>query len=182
VHAEVARFVRRADAVRRVRPDLGAELLAAAHAVQRHARDLPVGPSGLVHGDCKPSQFLLGPAGVALLDFDHCGVADPASDVGTFLAALRQLQLRQHAGRRSPPGRLVPVEAHAWRHDFLAGYRGELAGGNSDGVTARIAWYESVALVRKALRAFARAPHSLLPAAMAAEAYRCLSDHPGEAA
>jgi hypothetical protein len=168
VEAELARFARRAAAVRSVRPEVGARLLAVAEALDRHGRSLPPARRGLVHGDCKPSQFLLRPGDeVALLDFDHCGVADPASDVGTFLAALR----RRRVSGAAPPG------AHDLSAHFLAGY--EHAGGSTP---ARVRWYEAVALVRAALRAFARAPRSPLPAALADEAMRCLTGAEGRAA
>jgi hypothetical protein len=38
----------------------------------------------------------------------------------------------------------------------------------------RFAWYEAVALERKALRAFARAPGSPLPRALVEQGHRCL--------
>ena len=90
VTGELAKLRSRAAAVAAVRPGLGADLLAVCAELERRAADLPP-IRGLVHGDGKPSQFLLDRAGgtIALLDFDHCGLADPASDVGTFLAALR---------------------------------------------------------------------------------------------
>jgi aminoglycoside phosphotransferase (APT) family kinase protein len=161
VEVELARFARRAEGVRSIRPELGTRLLAVTEDLERRGRDLRPAARGLVHGDCKPSQFLLRPGGVALVDFDHCGVADPACDVGTFLAALRHRTLAGAA----------PSTAHDLAADFLAAY--ERIAGN--GMTSRARWYEAVALVRKALRAFARAPGSPLPAALAAEASRCLA-------
>lgn len=159
VAAELARFARRAEAVATVRPGLGARLLTVCAELDRRGRELP-STLGLVHGDGKPSQFLLCADGIALLDFDHCGLADPASDVGTFLAALRH---------RAVVG-AAPAGAHVLEAAFLGGYA-KVAG---DGVGARAPWYEAVALVRKALRAFARAPRSPLPSVLVAEAARCL--------
>jgi hypothetical protein len=40
----------------------------------------------------------------------------------------------------------------------------------------RAAWYEAVALLRKALRSFGRSPFSPLPALLIAEAWDCLKD------
>jgi hypothetical protein len=162
VEAELARFVRRAEAVRTVRPELGTRLLAVTGDLERRRRDIGPPARGLVHGDCKPSQFLVGPGQLALVDFDHCGIADPASDIGTFVAALRR---RTRTGLTPPPGE--PDLAA----DFLSAYEQSAR----DGGTARVRWYEAVALTRKALRAFARSPRSPLPAALAAEAARCLT-------
>jgi hypothetical protein len=44
------------------------------------------------------------------------------------------------------------------------------------GLDLRVRWHEAVALQRKALRAFARAPLSPLPAALVAAGHRCLDE------
>ncbi len=125
----------------------------------------------LVHGDCKPSQFLVlpgaqgdGAAQVAVLDFDHCGMADPAADVGNFLASLRQAGIAQ--ARVST--RLEEV--------FLAAYLAACRA--PEGLRLRAAWYEAVALLRKGLRSFARSPRSPLPELLVQEAWRCLAALP----
>ncbi len=163
IAAELARFTRRAAAVATVRPELGEPLLAACAELERQQRDLPA-TRGLVHGDSKPSQFLLRPGGITLLDFDHCGLADPASDVGTFLAALRHREL---VGAAPAGARLLPAA-------FLGAY--ETTAGTA--INARARWYEAVALVRKALRAFARAPRSPLPGVLVGAAMSGLLERP----
>ena len=118
-----------------------------------------------MHGDCKPSQFLLrGEGEVVLLDLDSCGQADPAGDVGTFLATLRQHTLRRVLARRATAAEARAQAALA--EAFLDQYV-EAAGGGADvELRRRIAWYEAVALERKALRCFARAPRSPLTRAL----------------
>jgi hypothetical protein len=101
---------------------------------------------------------------VVLLDLDSCGQADPAGDVGTFLATLRQRTLRQLLARRSTAAGARARSALA--EVFLDEYV-EAAGGGADvELRRRIAWYEAVALERKALRCFARAPRSPLTRAL----------------
>src|SRR6266545_3967714 len=97
IAAEVKRFGKRAARIAEVDPELGARLLELADALRAVSVNLPAWGAELtlIHGDCKPNQFLIGPDGVAILDFDHCGMSDPANDVGTFLATLRQLGIRQ---------------------------------------------------------------------------------------
>ena len=46
-------------------------------------------PATVVHGDMKADHLLAGPDGVVVLDGDRCALADPALDVGKFLADLR---------------------------------------------------------------------------------------------
>jgi hypothetical protein len=153
VVAELARFDRRGANVERVSPELGGALRSWAAALSERGDTIEHPEPGLVHGDCKPSQFRLTDSGMALLDFDHCGLADPVSDVGTFLASLRQ---RGHARLEAP---------------FLDAYVQETG---DSGCRHRAAWYQSIALLRKALRAFARSPRSPVPQRLAVEGLACL--------
>jgi aminoglycoside phosphotransferase (APT) family kinase protein len=153
IAAELARFDLRAGNIERVSPELGRSLRAWAAALQERGETLEHPVPSLVHGDCKPSQFRLSDSAMALLDFDHCGLADPASDVGTFLATLRQ---------RSLAGLEVP---------FLDAYTRAVA---DESGRQRAHWYQSVALLRKALRAFARSPRSPVPRRLAIEGLECL--------
>lgn len=125
----------------------------------------------LVHGDCKPSQFLLDGGDVGFLDFDHAGMADPALDVGTFLASLRQLGSRGRLkARGDPSARRTGVERLEVK--FLDAY---VAAAGEDGpFLLRARWYESFALLRKARRAFLRSVRSPLPEMLVDEASLCL--------
>ncbi len=151
--AELARVDRRGANIERVSPELGRSLREWASTLCDRGATLEHPEPGLVHGDCKPSQFRLSGPALALLDFDHCGLADPASDVGTFLATLRQ---RSHAALEGP---------------FLDAYTRVT---DHDSGRQRAAWYQSVALLRKALRAFARSPRSPEPHRLAVEGLDCL--------
>lgn len=128
----------------------------------------------LVHGDCKPSQFLVNPEGVAILDFDHSGMADPASDVGNFIATLRQ-----HARRHELKGsaaRASPARGpwlRSLEQTFLSSYLETSAGGGELGRRAH--WYQAASLVRKAYRSWQRSPRSPLPQALMREASECLA-------
>jgi hypothetical protein len=182
IDAELARFTTRALQVVEVDRRTGGVLVDLATRLAATARDVPDGVVGLVHGDCKPSQFLLrdggrNEGGVVLLDLDSCGQADPAGDVGTFLATLRQRTLRQLVARRTTPS---AARAQAALADaFLRAYL-NAAGAASDGdLRRRIAWYEAVALERKALRCFSRAPRSPLTRALVDDGQACLDRRGG---
>lgn len=169
VTAQLARVARRAERAAEVAPALGAAMAELAGALAQN----PLWQAGqdegtLIHGDCKPSQFLVCREGftapqLALLDFDSCGLGDPASDVGAFLASLRKLRGAWAGGTRA---------AAALGDGFLSAYCA--AAGRGADFRARVAWYEALALLRKAQRAFARAPRSPLPAAILAEARECV--------
>jgi aminoglycoside phosphotransferase (APT) family kinase protein len=170
---ELERVGRRAARVLTVDPALG-EAMAALHgALAIQGWGLAPGPADVafVHGDCKPSQFLIGRghAPVALLDFDSAGVGDAASDVGAFMASLRQARLRalERGHDTASEARLV-----ALRSRFLSAYTA--ASGRGEEFCRRAAWWEAVTLLRKAQRAFARCPFSPLPAELVREGELCL--------
>ena len=153
VDAELHRFTLRADRIATVDPAVGRAATRLARVSCAPTAALPA-RTGTVRSDCKPSQFLLSGDRVHLLDLDHCGTSDQAVDVGTFLATLRQLEIGLHD--RLPSG---TTSFAVSGEQFLRAYL-RSAGPGRD--VARIRWQEAVALERKALRAFARAPRSPL--------------------
>jgi aminoglycoside phosphotransferase (APT) family kinase protein len=173
VAAELDRFLTRSLRVADVAPRTGAALVDLAARLPATAPDLPADVVGLVHGDCKPSQFLLpDERTVVLLDLDSCGRADPAGDVGSFLATLRQ-----HTIRRLLTGSTGPSAARAQAAlagTFLRAYLRAAGGATRGDLQRRIRWYEAVALERKALRTFARAPRSPLTRALVDQGQACL--------
>jgi len=133
----------------------------------------PDAATGLVHGDCKPDQFLMNGTVTTILDFDHCGTADPATDVATFLATLRQLRIKHSI---KSPRHARAVADSGWLADahtaFLETYCEARA--DVEEFRRRVVWYEAQALLRKAQRAFARSIRSPMPGALISEAKRCL--------
>jgi aminoglycoside phosphotransferase (APT) family kinase protein len=177
INAELARFKKRGARIGQVNPALGNDIfkLADSLATWLDTLDQWGATSSLVHGDCKPAQFLIRDQQVALLDFDHCGMADPAVDVGTFLATLQQMKVKQSLKNHGKPAPCTD-----WLPDlkqrFLETY--STASGFPSGFSQRAAWYEAVALLRKAIRGFERSPFSPLPSALVAEAWKGLQRLP----
>jgi aminoglycoside phosphotransferase (APT) family kinase protein len=188
VAAELERMQRRSERIMQVDPTIGAALNDLAQALPVWLDRLPDwgAESCLVHGDCKPSQFLITLAAqgngrvaeVALLDFDHCGMADPAADVGNFLASLRQAEVAQalRVGTSSSATVLKPLPV-ALEEEFLTSYLAARC--CPPDLRLRATWYQAMALLRKALRSFARSPHSPLAALLVREAWRSLATLPG---
>ena len=121
----------------------------------------------VVHGDCKPSQFLIADGAVTLLDFDHCGMADPATDVGTFLASLRQGGVLRAGGVSATPEWVGELQ-ELFLHEYCR------AAGSRDGFRALSTWYEALALLRKSERAFARSSRSPIPSLLLEHAFALL--------
>ena len=147
VGKELARFVTRGLGIAAVAPATGTALVELGTRLGSTAREVPLGAVGLVHGDCKPSQFLLRhEREVVLLDLDSCGQADPAGDVGTFLATLRQHALRRILARRATEAETTTRAALAGV--FLDAYVEAACAAPDEELRRRIAWYEAVALER----------------------------------
>ena len=177
ISAELARFKKRGARIGQVNPELGNTIIKLADALSAWLDTLDQWGARicLVHGDCKPSQFLIKDQQVALLDFDHCGMADPAVDVGTFLATLQQMKVKQTIKNRGKPAPCTDWMPDLKRQ-FLEAYCS--ASGYPSGFSQRAEWYEAVGLLRKAIRGFERSPFSPLPAALVAEAWKGLETLP----
>src|SRR6266571_4480062 len=72
-----------------VDPDLTASLEAGLRLIEGLARELPPHEATLVHGGFYPREVLVGGHGVAIVDMDKFHNADPAIDLGNFIADLR---------------------------------------------------------------------------------------------
>jgi hypothetical protein len=80
------------DAVGRIgldAPAFAAWLTAVLDSVTEAARRTPTRPLAFAHGDFTLSQLLMAGLGVGVLDFDGLCQAEPACDLGRFLASLR---------------------------------------------------------------------------------------------
>lgn len=180
-NADLRKLEKRAIKLMPAAPTLGSAMRALAKALSDRLTlyGIEDAPLCIGHGDCKPNQFLLHEGGVALLDFDHCGMSDPAADVGLFIATLRQLHKRMGTKaslrRRLHTDCSSPVQ-EKWSlylaERFLADYM--RASQMSPQFRQRVAWYTALALLRKAWRGFARSPKSPLPERLIAEGWSCL--------
>lgn len=168
VERELHRFGERAARIAAVAPQHGAAFARLADRLDAARAGLSPCRVGLVHGDCKPSQFLRRGEQVALLDLDHVGCGEQAADVGTFLASIRQLAARR-PGAGPSPVRSASLEELG--RIFLDSYRSRLEVDDD-----QVRWHEAVALERKALRAFSRAPGSPMVFALTTAAHRCLDE------
>ena len=117
-------------------PSLGAEIQALLSRAQELHERLPQEPPTFTHRDFKCEHLLVTPGGLTLIDFDICAFADPALDIGKFLADLQLWFARNdRAGLEQA------------QEQFLAGYGPAAAEGRA--IRARL--YESVVLVKMAI-------------------------------
>jgi Ser/Thr protein kinase RdoA (MazF antagonist) len=91
---EVARSRRAVARIAGDAPALAAWLSGVLDSVATLARAMPAQPPALAHGDLTPSQLLLDGDRLGILDFDGLCQAEPAFDLGRFLAYLRMALAR----------------------------------------------------------------------------------------
>jgi hypothetical protein len=147
---EAAKVLERVDLLARSVPTLAPRLRRTGRLVADALATRTGGPC-LVHGSFKPSQLVFGAdAGVIVTDLDRCCLADPALDLGYFLAYLRPAALwhgdpRAHAWYETAARRFRRAYAAA---SGAAGARRE----DPERVLARAAIYEAALLLKIATR------------------------------
>ena len=91
---EIKRLQRWVDLLGRIFPELAHAARSAVQKVVHRLESLPVVPAVLTHRNFHERQVLYGQDGVVLTDFDTLCLADPAVDLGNFLAQLDFSQLQ----------------------------------------------------------------------------------------
>ena len=143
---ELARLHDELELVARLWPDVAQRVSRRIDVVAARLPESPAAKQVLSHGDFTPSQVLLDDDGLGVVDLDTLCRAEPALDLGRFLAHL-QLRVARRAGSATTPVARELTEA------FLRGY-GESATGTAAGVGGqRVAFYTATTLARSALHA-----------------------------
>jgi aminoglycoside phosphotransferase (APT) family kinase protein len=86
---EVGAVLRACEAMIGLKPELGAVAVSIVERARESLEALEQDAVTVVHGDLKADHLLLGRDGIAVLDTDRSGLADPALDIGKLLADLR---------------------------------------------------------------------------------------------
>ncbi len=116
-----------------------------ARLLQRAASQLDPARLTLIHGDLASGQFLWTGDRLILLDLDTACRADPAYDVGHFLAQLERRRLTDDS---------LPTHAAGWAASFRDAYPAEALG-----VSWRnVSFYQGVTLLRKTFTLCQRDP------------------------
>lgn len=118
-------------------PEVGASILRLLDQVQSCYSRLPQEAATFTHADFKADHLLISPSGMSLIDFDTCSLADPALDIGKFLADLAWWHDLTHT-----------PHADQAQEEFLRGYGTVYA----DGRMQRARLYQSIILVKIAIR------------------------------
>jgi hypothetical protein len=162
---EAGKAAKRAGLLERYVPELAPVVGQVTGALCRALADLPTDTLRPGHGSYKPSQLMVRDGAVFLVDFDQFCLADPALDVGYFLAYLRPAGLWYHrAGRRA----WFEAAAEAFLSTYLhrLAERGESTA-TCAGIAGRAPVFEAALLLKIAARRANRL-HSPRPGEVAA--------------
>ena len=147
---EAVKASKRAQVLSAYLPSLAPETDRISHEVCDRLRSLDPAGYRPAHGSYKPSQLLVRDASVFLVDFDQFCRADPALDVGYFLAYLRPAGLFYHrAGTRE----WFDTAAATFREAYLAALLEHgVPAADSTSILSRSAVYEAALLLKIAAR------------------------------
>ena len=134
--AEIRLIAKKSEHILALVPEVASAIEALLNSARELAERLPQEPPTFTHGDLKSEHIWVAPGRLTLMDFDTSHLADPALDLGCFLADWQFWNVTCHAGLEK------------MQESFLAGY--------SPGVPKerlmRARLYEAIELVKCAVR------------------------------
>jgi ABC-type multidrug transport system ATPase subunit len=150
--------------IQRYSPELGERLNSWLELLSTYAEQSDALPATFCHGDFTHSQILFDGERPGLVDFDSICQAEPALDLGHFLAYLRVAALK--ARKLTPTAPSSTVEDLTER--FLKTYAQAMGGRIDDAerLRVRVAVYQLVSLLRRALRSWQKFKGSRLEGAL----------------
>src|SRR5437016_14345903 len=108
--AEIRLIAKKNNHISTLLPEVGSAIGALLDRAQELHERLPQEPPTFTHGDLKSEHIWVAPGRLTLIDFDTSHLADPALDVGCFLADWQFWNVTCHAGLEK------------MQESFLAGY------------------------------------------------------------
>ena len=146
--------------VQQVYPELGDQLCNWMDEILEYAQEFPPMPLCLSHGDYTYTQLIFDGKQGGLVDFDTICQAEPALDLGQFLAYQRLTILKDHPSLHDAVDRLSEIfldtyiaEARGWVHDEQL-------------LRARVSVYELISLIRLMLHSWQKFKGSRLKLAL----------------
>jgi hypothetical protein len=150
--------------MRRLAPDLGEQMEIWLEQLSTYAEQSDALSMGFCHGDFTYTQVIFEGNQAGLVDFDSICQAEPALDLGHFLAYLRVAGLKAEKLADGAPNTLVEQLSERFMTTYLAavGERVEEIGR----LRVRVAIYQMISLLRRALRSWQKFKGSRLENAL----------------
>lgn len=137
--------------LQRISPELGQRLDTYLQQIAAYAEQSDPLPLGFCHGDYTYNQILFEGTRAGLVDYDAVCQAEPALDLGHFLAYLKIAGLRARKAEGSQANDVV-IELS---DRFLKTYTNAMGGiGDVERFQIRVAVYQMISLIRRAVRSW----------------------------
>jgi aminoglycoside phosphotransferase (APT) family kinase protein len=152
--------------VQRISPELGTQLVAWVDQLSAYAEQSDSLALGFSHGDFTDTAVIFAGQQAGLLDFDSVCQAESALDVGHFLAYLKIAGARaRQLGDGTNDGKLVQELSDRFMDTYMAAMGSRVDDGER--MKVRVAVYQMVSLLRRALRSWQKFKGSRLENALA---------------
>jgi thiamine kinase-like enzyme len=151
--------------IQRISPDLGVRLETWLEQLSAYAEQSDALNPTFCHGDYTYTQIVFEGQQAGLVDFDSVCQAEPALDLGHFLGYLRVagFKAQQAAGGNSPA--LVGELSEQFMRTYLATLGNRIE--DAERLRVRVAIYQMISLLRRALRSWQKFKPSRLEHALA---------------
>ncbi|MBK9714890.1 MAG: ATP-binding cassette domain-containing protein [Kouleothrix sp.] len=151
--------------VQRISPELGAQVERWLEQISAYAEQSDALNLGFCHGDYTYTQVLFEGQQAGLVDFDSVCQAEPALDLGHFLAYLRVAGFKAQQVAGADSSGLIGELSDRFLNTYLVAVGGRVE--DVDRLRIRVAVYQMVSLLRRALRSWQKFKGSRLENAIA---------------
>jgi hypothetical protein len=151
--------------VQRISPELGAQLESWLEQISTYAEQSDGLNLGFCHGDYTYTQVVFESQQAGLVDFDSVCQAEPALDLGQFLAYLKVAGFKAQKVAGSDSRALVSELSDRFLHTYLVAMGGQID--DAERLYVRVAVYQVISLLRRALRSWQKFKSSRLENALA---------------
>jgi thiamine kinase-like enzyme len=151
--------------LRRVSPELGMQLETWREQIGVYAEQSDALNLTFCHGDYTYTQVIFERQQAGLVDFDSVCQAEPALDLGHFLAYLKVAGFKAQKVAGSESRTLVAELSDRFMHTYLSAMGGRVE--DAERLRVRVAVYQTVSLLRRALRSWQKFKGSRLESALA---------------
>ena len=149
---ELTALQKEINTVQRVAPELGARFQAWLERIESYAEESDPLPLRFCHGDYTYTQLIFDGKQSGLVDFDTVCQAEPALDLGQFLAYLKVATHKAHKLASAAPSRLGEQLGERFLQTYIRTAVDEID--DSERLRIRASVYEVVSLMRMALHSW----------------------------
>jgi ABC-type multidrug transport system fused ATPase/permease subunit len=150
--------------VQRISPGLGAQLESWLNQISAYAEQSDALNLGFCHGDYTYTQVVFEGQQAGLVDFDSICQAEPALDLGHFLAYLKVAGFKAQRVASSDSRALVIELSDRFLRTYMAATSGQID--DAERLHVRVAVYQVISLLRRALRSWQKFKGSRLENAL----------------